>query len=129
MSNKTSVKSTALEQRVSLGQDGLGPWLMQIITRYGLLLLCIALVIVFSLTTPSFASMLTVQAILSSKAKIALLALAATIPMIVGKNRPERRFRYRAVAHPGDHLAGGIWLLLADGGADRAGHFRAIRPA
>ncbi|OCJ28399.1 hypothetical protein A6U95_09570 [Serratia sp. 14-2641] len=43
MSNKTSVKSTALEQRVSLGQDGLGPWLMQIITRYGLLLLCIAL--------------------------------------------------------------------------------------
>ncbi|QKJ59088.1 ABC transporter permease [Serratia fonticola] len=85
MSNKTSVKSTALEQRVSLGQDGLGPWLMQIITRYGLLLLCIALVIVFSLTTPSFASMLTVQAILSSKAKIALLALAATIPMIVGK--------------------------------------------
>ncbi|CAI0763627.1 D-allose transport system permease protein AlsC [Serratia fonticola] len=85
MSNKTSVKSTALEQRVSLGQDGFGPWLMQIITRYGLLLLCIALVIVFSLTTPSFASMLTVQAILSSKAKIALLALAATIPMIVGK--------------------------------------------
>ena len=39
MSNKTSVKSTALEQRVSLGQDGFGPWLMQIITRYGLLLL------------------------------------------------------------------------------------------
>lgn len=85
MSNKTSVKSTALEQRVSLAQDGAGPWLMQILTRYGLLLLCIALVILFSLATPSFASMLTLQAILSSKAKIALLALAATIPMIVGK--------------------------------------------
>lgn len=85
MSNKTSVKSTALEQRVSLAQDGAGPWLMQILTRYGLLLLCIMLVILFSLTTPSFASMLTLQAILSSKAKIALLALAATIPMIVGK--------------------------------------------
>lgn len=85
MSNKTSVKSTALEQRVSLTQDGAGPWLMQVVTRYGLLLLCIVLVVVFSLTTPSFASMLTLQAILSSKAKIALLALAATIPMIVGK--------------------------------------------
>lgn len=43
--SKTSVKSTALEQRVSLSQDGTGPWLMQILTRYGLLLLCIALVI------------------------------------------------------------------------------------
>lgn len=43
------------------------------------------LVIVFSLTTPSFASLLTLQAILDSKSKIALLALAATIPMIVGK--------------------------------------------
>lgn len=83
--SKTSVKSTALEQRVSLAQDGAGPWLMQVLTRYGLLLLCIALVALFSLLTPSFASMLTLQAILSSKAKIALLALAATIPMIVGK--------------------------------------------
>jgi ribose transport system permease protein len=83
--SKTSVKSTALEQRVSLAQDGAGPWLMQVLTRYGLLLLCIALVVLFSLLTPSFASMLTLQAILSSKAKLALLALAATIPMIVGK--------------------------------------------
>ncbi|ANK00238.1 ABC transporter permease [Serratia plymuthica] len=83
--SKTSVKSTALEQRVSLSQDGVGPWLMQVITRYGLLLLCVALVVLFSLIAPSFASMLTVQAILSSKSKIALLALAATIPMIVGK--------------------------------------------
>ncbi|MEQ5971723.1 ABC transporter permease [Serratia liquefaciens] len=83
--SKTSVKSTALEQRVSLSQDGAGPWLMQVLTRYGLLLLCVALVVLFSLIAPSFASMLTLQAILSSKAKIALLALAATIPMIVGK--------------------------------------------
>jgi ribose transport system permease protein len=58
---------------------------MQVLTRYGLLLLCVALVVLFSLIAPSFASMLTVQAILSSKSKIALLALAATIPMIVGK--------------------------------------------
>ncbi|AVX38047.1 MULTISPECIES: ABC transporter permease [Yersinia] len=83
--SKTSIKSTALEQRVSLSEHGFGAWAMQGMTRYGLLLLCFILVLVFSLTTPSFASMLTLQAILASKSKIALLALAATIPMIVGK--------------------------------------------
>ncbi len=83
--SKTSVKSTALEQRVSLSEHGPAAWLMQIVTRYGLLLLCILLTLLFSLLSPSFASMLTLQAILASKAKIALLALAATIPMIVGK--------------------------------------------
>ncbi|WJV53383.1 ABC transporter permease [Prodigiosinella aquatilis] len=83
--SKTPVKSTALEQRISLKQHGMGAWSMQVFTRYGLLLLCIALVLIFSAITPSFASLLTLQAILSSKSKIALLALAATIPMIVGK--------------------------------------------
>ena len=85
MASSTSVKSTALEERVSLGRDGFVPWAIQMGTRYGLLLLCVVLIVVFSLTTESFASMLTVQAILASKSKIALLALAATITMIVGK--------------------------------------------
>lgn len=85
MSSKTSVKSTALEERVSLSQHGVSAWVMQIFTRYGLLVICVLLALIFSLTTPSFASMLTLQAILASKSKIALLALAATIPMIVGK--------------------------------------------
>ena len=62
--SKTSIKSTALEQRVSLSEHGFGAWSMQAMTRYGLLLLCILLVLVFSLTTPSFASMLALQAIL-----------------------------------------------------------------
>ncbi|WP_241722227.1 ABC transporter permease [Raoultella sp. HC6] len=83
--SKTSIKSTALEQRVSLAQQGFAPWGMQIMTRYGLLILCILLAIFFSVLSPSFATMLTVQAIIASKAKIALLALAATLPMIVGK--------------------------------------------
>ncbi|KTS26603.1 ABC transporter permease [Pantoea stewartii] len=83
--SKTSVKSTALEQRVSLAQHGFAPWSMQIVTRYGLLLLCVLLALLFSVLSPTFASLLTVQATLSSKAKIALLALAATLPMIVGK--------------------------------------------
>ncbi|AOV95855.1 ABC transporter permease [Edwardsiella hoshinae] len=82
---KTSIKSTALETRVSLHKDGVVAWLGQVLTRYGLLILCVALIGLFALTTPSFASLLTLQAILGSKAKIALLALAATVPMIVGK--------------------------------------------
>lgn len=82
---KTSMKSTALESRVSLHEHGAATWLGQLTTRYGLPAICVVLVIVFSLTTPSFASLLTLQAILDSKSKIALLALAATIPMIVGK--------------------------------------------
>lgn len=83
--SQTSVKSTALEQPISIKRDGLEAYLSQQITRYGLLYLCIILIIIFSLTTPTFASMLTLNAILESKSKIALLALAATIPMIVGK--------------------------------------------
>ena len=82
---KTSMKSTALESRVSLHEHGAAAWLGQLTPRYGLPVICVVLVIVFSLTTPSFASLLTLQAILDSKSKIALLALAATIPMIVGK--------------------------------------------
>lgn len=85
MASSTSVKSTALEERVSLQRDGLAPWLTQMGTRYGLLLLSVVLILLFSVTTDSFASLLTVQAILASKSKIALLALAATITMIVGK--------------------------------------------
>ncbi len=82
---KNSVKSTALEERVSLSRDGLGPWISQLLTRYSLVFLSLILLVVFSLCTDNFASMLTMQAILASKSKIALLALAATVTMIVGK--------------------------------------------
>jgi ribose transport system permease protein len=82
---QTSIRSTALEADVRLGRDGPAAWLGQMGTRYGLLLLALLLVVVFSATAPNFASLLTVQAIVASKSKIALLALAATIPMIVGK--------------------------------------------
>ncbi len=82
---QTNVRSTALEENVSLSKDGFAPWLGQLTTRYGLLITALFLIVVFSLATPSFASLLTVQAIVASKSKIALLALAATITMIVGK--------------------------------------------
>ena len=77
---KTSMKSTALESRVSLHEHGAAAWLGQLTTRYGLPVICVVLVIVFSLTTPSFASLLTLQAILDSKSKIALLALSRAVP-------------------------------------------------
>ncbi|WP_028536578.1 ABC transporter permease [Paludibacterium yongneupense] len=83
--SKTSVKSTALEKNVIPARDGWMPWASEMASRYSLLLLSVILLLLFALTTPSFASMLTMQAILASKSKIALLALAATIPMIVGK--------------------------------------------
>lgn len=82
---QTNIKSTALEHPVSIARDGFAAWFSQMLTRYGLLWLCFLLVIIFSLTTDSFASMLTLNAILESKSKIALLALAATTTMIVGK--------------------------------------------
>jgi ribose transport system permease protein len=82
---QTNVRSTALEENISLSSDGLGPWIGQMTTRYGLLITALLLIVIFSLATPSFASILTVQAIVASKSKIALLALAATITMIVGK--------------------------------------------
>ncbi len=81
----TSVKSTALEKNVSVATNGFGAVLGEYASRYSLLILSFVLLIAFSLLSPTFASMLTVQAILASKSKIALLALAATIPMIVGK--------------------------------------------
>lgn len=83
--SKAYVKSTALEENVSLSRDGLVSWSVQMATRYGLLILAILLILIFTAFTQNFASLLTAQAILASKSKIALLALAATIPMIVGK--------------------------------------------
>ena len=85
MQSRNSVKSTALEERVSLSRDGFPACAVQFLVRYSLLALSLVLIAVFSYCTKSFASLLTVQAILSSKSKIAILALAATIAMIVGK--------------------------------------------
>jgi ribose transport system permease protein len=83
--SKTSVKSTALEKNVNLQRDGSFAWISEMASRYSLLWLSVLLLLLFASASPSFASMLTLQAILASKSKIALLALAATIPMIVGK--------------------------------------------
>ena len=84
----SSIKSTALEPDPLL--DGQATSLLQRLVRaapvYGLLVLTLALALLFSLLLPdTFPTLFNLRAILSDKSVIALLALAATIPMITGK--------------------------------------------
>ncbi len=84
----SSVKSTALEPDASL--DGQAHTLAQRLVRavpsYGLVVLTVALAALFSMLLPdTFPTLFNLRAILSDKSIIALLALAAMIPMITGK--------------------------------------------
>ena len=84
----SSIRSTALEPDKSL--DGEDISLAQSIGRampvYGLVVLMAALALLFSLLLPdTFPTLFNLRAILADKSVIALLALAATIPMITGK--------------------------------------------
>ncbi|SCK16509.1 ribose transport system permease protein [Variovorax sp. HW608] len=84
----SSIKSTALEPDASL--DGaattLGQRLGRAIPSYGLVVLTVALALLFSVLLPdTFPTLFNLRAILSDKSIIALLALAAMIPMITGK--------------------------------------------
>jgi ribose transport system permease protein len=86
MSN--SIQSTALESDPSL--DGTALTLAQRLGRtmpvYGLVILTVMLALLFSMLLPdTFPTLFNLRAILSDKSVIALLALAATIPMITGK--------------------------------------------
>jgi len=84
----SSIQSTALEPDPAL--DGPAPSLAQHLGRaipvYGLVGLTVLLALLFSLLLPdTFPTLFNLRAILSDKSVIALLALAATIPMITGK--------------------------------------------
>jgi len=84
----SSIKSTALEPDASL--DGEARTLVQRLVRavpsYGLVVLTAALALLFSVLLPdTFPTLFNLRAILSDKSIIALLALAAMIPMITGK--------------------------------------------
>ena len=84
----SSIKSTALEPDKSLDGDALtlAKRLGRAIPVYGLLMLTVALALLFSALLPdTFPTLFNLRAILSDKSVIALLALAATIPMITGK--------------------------------------------
>jgi ribose transport system permease protein len=80
----SNIKSTALETELTFSL-GLGNFITQVSMRYGLLLLTIALIFIFGFTTNTFFSMLTLQAILSEKSVVAILALAAMVTMVTGK--------------------------------------------
>lgn len=82
-----SIQSTALEptrgemQSLSLAQK-----ISRLLPVYGLVLLTIALVLIFSILLPNtFPTLLNLRSIVSNKAIIALLSLAAMIPMAAGR--------------------------------------------
>lgn len=86
MSN--SIKPTALEPDPSLdGQAvGLAQRLARAVPVYGLVMLTLALALLFTLLLPdTFPTLFNLRSILADKSVIALLALAATIPMMTGK--------------------------------------------
>ncbi|MGL4319680.1 MAG: ABC transporter permease [Paracoccaceae bacterium] len=63
-----------------------GQKLARLAPTYGLVILMVALIILFSLLLPkTFPTMLNLRSILSDKAIIALLSLAAMIPMVAGR--------------------------------------------
>ncbi len=82
-----SIESSALEPtRDELAGARVGQKLGRLLPVYGLVILMVALVVVFSILLPdTFPTLLNLRAILSDKAIIALLALAATVPMVAGR--------------------------------------------
>lgn len=84
----SSIRATALEPDPSFDQrsSGLLGALGSQIPVYGLPALTLALIILFSILLPdTFPTLFNLRSILSDKAVIALLALAATVPMMTGK--------------------------------------------
>ena len=83
-----SIQSTALEPDPSQGGQALtlAQRMGRAVPVYGLVGLTVALALLFSALLPdTFPTLFNLRAILSDKSVIALLALAATIPMITGK--------------------------------------------
>jgi ribose transport system permease protein len=82
-----SIQSNALEPtRHELKQLSSGQKILRLIPTYGLVLLTIFLIILFSILLPTtFPTLLNVRSIVSDKAIIALLSLGAMIPMAAGR--------------------------------------------
>jgi ribose transport system permease protein len=82
-----SIKSNALEPTLP-ELAALSPWqaFWRLLPVYGLPLLTLLLIIFFSLLMPdTFPTVLNARSILADKAIIAMLALAATLPMMAGR--------------------------------------------
>ncbi|TPW30020.1 ABC transporter permease [Martelella alba] len=82
-----SLESTALEPTpAELRGLGIAEKLIRLLPVYGLVILTALLIILFSIMLPdTFPTMLNVRSIISDKAIIAILSLAAMIPMAAGR--------------------------------------------
>ncbi len=82
-----SIKSDALEPtRAELENASVGERLLKRLPVYGLPILAVFLIVMFSLILPeTFPTLLNVRSIVSDKAIIAMLSLAAMVPMAAGK--------------------------------------------
>ena len=82
-----SIKSNALEPtRSEWATLTRGQAIVRLASVYGLPLLTLALIVFFSLLLPgTFPTWLNARSILADKAIIALLSLAATLPMMAGR--------------------------------------------
>jgi len=82
-----SIKSNALEPtRPELATLSTGQTILRLLPVYGLPLLTLLLIVFFSLLLPeTFPSWLNARSILADKSIVALLALAATLPMMAGR--------------------------------------------
>ena len=87
MTTPSSLRSTALEPAPgALAGLPLGRRLAALLPVYGLVILAALLALVFSLVLPdTFPTWLNVRSLLSDKAVVAMLSLAATVPMMTGK--------------------------------------------
>lgn len=82
-----SVESDALEPtRDELSKLSMAGKLIRLVPVYGLVILMFGLIVLFSILLPNtFPTLLNIRAIVSDKAIIALLSLAAMIPMVAGR--------------------------------------------
>ena len=82
-----SIESNALEPtKDEIAHLSTGAKLLRLIPVYGLVILMFGLIVLFSVLLPNtFPTALNVRAILSDKAIIAMLSLAAMIPMVAGR--------------------------------------------
>ncbi|MFO1068554.1 MAG: ABC transporter permease [Geminicoccaceae bacterium] len=82
-----SLRSNALEPtRLELERLGPGQRLMRLVPVYGLPILTVLLIVFFSILLPrTFPTMLNLRSVLGDKSVIALLSLAAMIPMMAGR--------------------------------------------
>ncbi|NKL68596.1 ABC transporter permease [Rhizobium leguminosarum bv. viciae] len=81
-----SIESTALEPTSEMAGLSTGQKIGRLIPVYGLVILTVGLIVIFSILLPdTFPTVLNVRSIVSDKAIIALLSLAAMIPMASGR--------------------------------------------